>query len=125
MATPDGVERYLAALPIDRRHALEEIREAIRSMAPEAVEAIAYSMPAFRSRSGTFLMSYAAYKRHFSLFPASGAMRAALGEELAPYLAGRGTIQFPLGRPIPVDLVRKVVAIRVAEVADHESRKAR
>jgi uncharacterized protein YdhG (YjbR/CyaY superfamily) len=116
MTNPATVEEYLETLPPDRRDAIERMRRMIRAAAPEAVETIAYSMPAFRSHGGQFLVSYAAYKRHFSLFPASGAVVAALGAEIAPFLAGKGTIRFPTYRPIPVELVRKVVAIRLAEV---------
>jgi len=116
MTTPATVEEYLATLPADRRGAVEDLRRTIRAAAPDAVETIAYSMPAFRSQAGQFLVSYAAYKRHYSLFPGSAAMARALGDEIAPFLAGRGTIRFPADRPIPVELVRKVVEIRIAEV---------
>ncbi len=83
-----------------------------------ATETIAYDMPALRSPAGRFLVSYAAYKAHTSLFPASDAVVAACGAELTPYLSGRGTIRFPIGRPIPLDLVRRVVEVRWAENAD-------
>ena len=118
MATPANVDEDLATLPEDRRAALEEMRRTVNAAAPEAIETIAYSMPALRSHGGQFLVSYAAYKKHYSLFPASGEVVAALGEELAPYLAGRGTIQFPAGEPIPLDLVRRIVEIRVGENAE-------
>ena len=121
MATPANVNEYLAALPEDRRVALEEMRRTVNAAAPEATETIAYSMPALRSHGGQFLVSYAAYKKHYSLFPASGEVIAVLGDELAPYLAGRGTIQFPARDPIPLDLVRRIVEIRVRENADAQA----
>jgi uncharacterized protein YdhG (YjbR/CyaY superfamily) len=121
MATPTTVEEYLGTLTGDRRAAVETLRRTIREAAPEATETIAYSMPAFRSHGGQFLVSYAAYKNHYSLFPASGAVVEALGDELAPYLAGKGTIQFPARSPIPVELVRKIVAVRVRENAAHRA----
>jgi uncharacterized protein YdhG (YjbR/CyaY superfamily) len=96
---------------------VEVLRRTIRAAAPEATETIAYSMPAFRSHGGQFLVSYAAYKNHNSLFPASGAVVEALGEELRPFLAGKGTIRFPAGEPIPTALVTKVVAVRLEEIA--------
>jgi uncharacterized protein YdhG (YjbR/CyaY superfamily) len=117
MATPTTVEDYLDTLPSDRRAGVEDLRRTIRAAAPEATETIAYSMPAFRSRDGLFLVSYAAYKKHYSLFPASGAVVEALGEELTPYLAGKGTIRFAAADPIPTALVTKVVAARLAEKA--------
>ena len=122
MASPPTVEAYIAALPADRRGPLETLRRTIReaaSDATEATETIAYSMPAFRSHGGQFLVSYAAYKNHYSLFPASGAVVEALGAELTPFLAGKGTIQFPAGSPIPVDLVKRIVAVRLGENAAH------
>lgn len=114
MATPASVDDYLAALPDERRAAMEDLRRTIRAAAPEAVELISYQMPAFKS-AGRFLVSYAAFKRHYSLFPASEGVVTDLGAELAPYLAGRGTIRFPASEPIPLDLVARIVAIRVRE----------
>jgi uncharacterized protein YdhG (YjbR/CyaY superfamily) len=117
MTEPTTVEEYMAALPDERRGPMEELRQTIRAAAPEATETIAYQMPAFRSHGGQFLLSFGAYKNHYSLFPASGAVVEALGEELTPYLAGKGTIRFPASRAIPAALVKKVVAIRLAEIA--------
>ncbi len=117
MTDPSTVEAYLAALPDDRRIVLEELRATIRTAAPGATETIAYGMPAFRSHGDRFLVSYAAFKRHTSLFPASGAVVEALGEELTPWLAGKGTMRFPVDRPIPLVLVTRIVAIRLAETA--------
>ena len=74
-------------------------------------------MPALRSHGGQFLVSYASYKRHYSLFPASGAVIEAVGDELTPYLAGKGTIQFPADAPIPAPLVARIVKVRLAENA--------
>jgi uncharacterized protein YdhG (YjbR/CyaY superfamily) len=122
MATLATIEDYLATVPEDRRAGVETLRETIRSAAPEATETIAYLMPAFRSHGGQFLVSFAAYKKHYSLFPASEAVVAALGDELTPFLSGKGTIQFPADRPIPIDTVTKIVTVRVAENAAAERR---
>lgn len=119
MATYASVDDYMAALPEERRAPMEQLRDAIRSAAPEATEAIAYSMPAFRL-DGRFLVSYEAYKRHYSLFAWSDAMLAELGEALRPYAVGKGTIRFPANEAIPVELVTRVVAFRIREVAVHE-----
>jgi uncharacterized protein YdhG (YjbR/CyaY superfamily) len=116
MAKASSVEEYLDALPNDRRAAMDGLRATIRAAAPEATESIAYDMPAFRI-GGEFLVSYAAYKRHYSLFPASAAVIEALGDELTPFLSGAATIQFPASSPIPFELVRKVVETRLAEKA--------
>ena len=125
MGSPSTVEDYLDGLAQDRRARLEAIRQAARSAAPEATEVIAYGMPALRSHGRQFLVSYAAYKRHDSLFPASDAVVAELGDEIAPYLAGSGTIQFPLGQPVPVALVGKVVRIRWTQNEAKESDQSR
>jgi uncharacterized protein YdhG (YjbR/CyaY superfamily) len=122
MATATSVEGYIAALPEERRAVLEALRRTINAAAPEATETIAYQMPALRSHGGQFLVSYAAYKSHYSLFPASGAVIEALGEELTPYLSGKGTIRFAADKPIPVDVVKKVVKVRVAENAARDAR---
>ena len=122
MEEPTTVDGYLAALPDDRRAAMAELRQAARAGAPEATETIAYQMPALRSHGGRFLVSYDAYKNHYSLFPASAAVVEALGDELTPYLAGQGTIRFPAGKPIPVALVTRIVKVRFAENAAHDGR---
>ena len=83
MANPSTVDEYLAALPEERRSAVEELRRTIVTAAPEATESIAYQMPAMRSHGGQFLVSYAAYKAHYSLFPASDAVIEGLGENAA------------------------------------------
>jgi uncharacterized protein YdhG (YjbR/CyaY superfamily) len=117
MAEPTTVDEYLATLPAERRAAMEQLRGAVTAAAPEATESLAYKMPALRSHGDQFLVSYDAYKNHYSLFPASDAVVQGLGDELRPYLAGKGTIRFPADRPIPLDLVRRIVEIRLEENA--------
>ena len=116
MAKHASVDDYMAGLPDDRRSVMEELRRTIRAAAPDATEAIAYNMPAFRL-DGRFFVSYEAFKRHYSLFPWSDAMLEELGEELRPYAVGKGTIRFPADEPLPLDLVTRVVEIRNREVA--------
>jgi uncharacterized protein YdhG (YjbR/CyaY superfamily) len=116
MAKYQDVDEYMAQLPDDRRAVMEQLRSTIRSAAPDATEAISYNMPAFRL-GGRFLVSYEAFKRHYSLFPWSDAMVEELGEEMKPYAVGKGTIRFPADEPIPLDLVARIVAIRNREVA--------
>jgi len=117
MAGPTSVKEYLAALPEESRAALEKLRKTIKAAAPEATETIAYQMPAFKDH-GRFLVSYAAFKDHCSLFPASQAVIEAIGEELKPYLAGKGTIRFQANKPLPAALVKKIVKTRLEENAD-------
>jgi uncharacterized protein YdhG (YjbR/CyaY superfamily) len=114
MAAPTSVEDYMAALPEDSRAALEGLRKTIKAVAPEATETISYQMPAFKDH-GRFLVWYAAFKDHCSLFPASKAVLEALGEELKPYFTGKGTIRFHAGKPLPAGLVKKIVRVRIEE----------
>jgi uncharacterized protein YdhG (YjbR/CyaY superfamily) len=122
MAGPTTVDEYLAALSDERRAGVEQLRRTINAAAPEATESIAYLMPALRSHGGQFLVSYAAFKQHYSLFPASEVVIEALGDELTPYLSGKGTIRFPADKPIPVATVTKIVKVRYAENAEHAGR---
>jgi uncharacterized protein YdhG (YjbR/CyaY superfamily) len=117
MASPSIVDAYIAELPPERRAVMEDLRRTINAAAPDAAESIAYDMPTLRTRDGRFLVSYAAFKNHYSIFPASERVVSTLGDELIPYLAGKGTIRFPASRPIPLDLVRRIVETRVKETA--------
>jgi uncharacterized protein YdhG (YjbR/CyaY superfamily) len=116
MVRSADVDRYLAALPEDVRTVLERLRKAIKAAAPDATETISYQMPAFKDH-GRFLVSYAAFKDHCSLFPASYAVMQALGDELQPYLSGKGTLRFTADKPIPAALVKKIVEKRLEENA--------
>jgi len=119
------VDAYLETLDPPRRAVVQRLRQTVAAAAPDAVESIAYDMPAFRSHGGQFLVSFAAYRQHYSLFPASDNVVEALGDEIAPYLSGKGTIRFPANAPIPYDTVGKVVSIRLAEnAAKHAERPA-
>ena len=122
MSAPPTVDAYLATLPAERRAGIEAIRRTVNAAAPEATETIAYAMPALRSHGGQFLVSYAAYKRHYSLFPASERVIEELGAALAPHLSGSGTIQFRADHSIPHELIRKIVEIRFKENAAHAGR---
>jgi len=116
MAGPTSVEDYLAALPEEQRAALEKLRKAIKAAAPKATETISYQMPAFK-QDGRFLVSYAAFKDHCSLYPASYAVMETLGDDLEPYFSGKGTLRFQADRPIPAALVKKMVKLRLDENA--------
>ena len=115
MSGPSTVDEYIAAQPEARHHDLEALRSVVNAAASMASETIAYQMPALRL-NGQFLVSYAAFKSHYSLFPANHVVVAALGDELTPYLAGKSTLRFPADAPIPLDLVAKVVHVRVEEL---------
>ena len=118
MVAPTSVEDYLASLPAGSRAALEKLRKTIKAAAPEATEGISYQMPAFKDH-GRVLVYYAAFKDHYSLFPASTAVMEALEDELKPYISGKGTIRFEADKPLPAALVRKIVRARLKENAAH------
>ncbi|HET9672923.1 MAG TPA: DUF1801 domain-containing protein [Actinomycetota bacterium] len=108
------VESYLADCPPDARATLERIRAAVRSAAPSAEEKIGYGMPGFYL-DGHPLTYYAAFKAHCSLFPGSATVVKTFAEELRPYEVAKGTIRFPIGKPPPATLIRKIVKERIRE----------
>lgn len=114
MTIPATVDEYLAAQPDERRGALDRFRAEILEAAPDAVETIAYAMPAYKL-DGRFLVSFAAFKRHNSLFPASDGVIEALGDRVRPYAAGRGTFRLPLDGPA-AGLISEIVRARRAEL---------
>jgi uncharacterized protein YdhG (YjbR/CyaY superfamily) len=116
MQKPTTVDEYLSRVPADHRPLLDAMRATIRAAAPTSDETIAYGMPAFRL-NGRFFLSYSDFKEHVSLFPASGAVRAALGDELKPYFSGKGTLRFRVDRPLPTDLIARIIAVRLRETA--------
>lgn len=117
MDEPTSVDDYLAEVPDGPRATLEKLRQTIRAAAPEATETISYKMPAFRLH-GRFLVSYAAYKNHCSLYPASERVVEAGGDELQPFLSGKGTIRFTADNPLSTALVKKIMRARVQDCSE-------
>jgi uncharacterized protein YdhG (YjbR/CyaY superfamily) len=109
-----AVEAYLAKVPEPARTTLQKVRATIRSAAPmEATECISYGMPAFRYKGA--LVGYAAFKDHCSFFPMSAALIDTMADELKGYRTSKGTLQFPLDKPMTAALVKKMVKARVAD----------
>ncbi len=108
------VDAYLAAVPEPARSTLEKVRATIRSVVPpDATECLSYGMPAFRYK-GT-LVGYAAFKNHCSFFPMSAALIDQFEGDLKGYRTSKGTLQFPLDKPLPASLLKKMVKARVAD----------
>jgi len=117
-----SIDAYMAAAPPDRRALLEQLRAAIHAAAPDAEETISYGMPAF-AQDGT-LVYFAALKDHIGFYPTASGI-AAFQEELAAYEGTKGAVRFPLDRPLPLDLIGRIVRFRVEENRRQAADKAR
>jgi len=109
-----NIDEYIAGFPRETQLLLEEVRVLISEEAPDATETISYAIPTF-DLDGRHLCHFAAFKQHLSFFP-TGEGVDAFADELAAYKGGRGTVQFPYGKPLPTDLLRRIVRHRVAQV---------
>ena len=111
-APAQTVDDYLAALPDDARATLEKLRKVIKDAAPKATEVISYQMPMYKHHG--MLVGFAAFKDHCSFFPGANPV-ATHKDELKAYETSKGTIRFPIGKPLPAALVKKLVRTRIAE----------
>jgi uncharacterized protein YdhG (YjbR/CyaY superfamily) len=107
------IDEYIRTFPPEVQARLQKMRQTIRKAAPQAMEAISYQMPTFKLH-GRNLVHFAGYKRHIGFYPVPSGV-AAFKKELAPYVQGKGSVQFPLDRPLPYELVKRIVAFRVKE----------
>jgi uncharacterized protein YdhG (YjbR/CyaY superfamily) len=108
------IDEYIAEFPPETQTVLEELRTLVRELAPEAVETISYAIPTF-DLHGVHLVHFAGYARHVGLYPTPSGMEA-FAEDLASYQSGKGSARFGLDRPLPRDLITRIVEFRVAEV---------
>jgi uncharacterized protein YdhG (YjbR/CyaY superfamily) len=106
------IDEYIEDFPYEVRIILEKMRQAIQKAAPDAVETISYQMPAFKLNG--ILVYFAAFKKHIGFYPGSSGIDA-FKKELSIYKGGKGSVQFPLDKPIPFDLVKKIVIFRAGE----------
>jgi uncharacterized protein YdhG (YjbR/CyaY superfamily) len=109
---PKTIDEYIVMFPQNVQDILKKLRRVIRQSAPGAEETISYGIPTFKLKG--YLAHFAAYKNHIGFYPTSSGIEA-FKKELSSYKQGRGTVQFPLDKPVPFDLVKKIVAYRVRE----------
>jgi uncharacterized protein YdhG (YjbR/CyaY superfamily) len=122
MRKPTNIDEYIALFPESTQVLLEQVRSAIKKMAPEAEEVISYAMPAFKLEG--ILVYFAAYKEHIGFYP-TGSGIALFQDEISSYTSSKGAVQFPLDKPMPLDLISKIVKYRVNENIEKAKLKAR
>ena len=110
--TAAPIDEYISNFPPETQLVLEEIRALIRASAPDATEKISYAIPTFYLNGN--LVHFAGFSKHIGFYPGDSGI-AAFADELKPYKGGKGSVQFPLGQPLPADLIRRIVEFRVAE----------
>ena len=109
---PENIDEYIAAFPLEVQEILEQIRSLIRRAAPEAREAIKYQIPTYVLNGN--LVHFAAYKKHIGFYPTPSGIEQ-FKDELSAYKSAKGSVQFPIAEPVPLDLIEKIVRYRVAE----------
>lgn len=107
------IDKYITGFPIEIQEILQQIRAIIKETAPEVTESIAYGMPAYKT-NGKPLVYFAGYKNHIGFY-ATPSGHENFAKELSQYKQGKGSVQFPLNKPIPYDLIREIVKFRVEE----------
>ncbi|MGB7642133.1 MAG: DUF1801 domain-containing protein [Terriglobales bacterium] len=119
-----NVDEYIAAQPEAAQAVLGSMRSAIRRALPKAEEVISYKIPAYKL-NGAVILYFAGWKQHYSLYPAGDRLVAAFKQELAPYKISKGTIRFPLDKPVPGKLIERIAKRRAAESAKRDREKLR
>ena len=115
MADYTTIDEYLATIDDTKRSTLEQLRRDIHATVPDAVECISYGAPAFRLR-GKVVAGFAAFKTHLSYLPHSGSVLPQLSDELSAYGGTKSALHFPIDRPLPAALVRKLIAVRLKQI---------
>ena len=115
-----NVDEYVATFPRNVQVILQEMRQAVKEAAPEAEEVISYQMPAFKQNG--IVVYFAAFKDHIGFFPTASGIEA-FKEKLTDFKISKGTVQFPLSKPIPTELVKEMVRFRVKENLSKKGKK--
>ncbi len=108
------IDEHISSLPKETSDMVQSIRTLVHKVAPDAKECIKYGIPTFTLNNKN-LLHFAGYKEHIGFYPAPAGIEA-FAKELAPYKKGKGTIQFQLDKPLPLELIKKIVAFRVKEM---------
>jgi uncharacterized protein YdhG (YjbR/CyaY superfamily) len=117
------IDEYIATFPPEIQALLQQVRTTIKAAAPDAVEKISYQMPTFYLNGN--LIHFAAFKHHIGLYPAPSGIRA-FADELSVYVGAKGSVQLPLDKPLPLELITRMVKFRVAEnLAKAESKSSK
>jgi len=118
-----SVDEYLASKPEAVRRALKRVRSIVRKAMPGAEEVISYQIPAMRL-DGRVVLFFAGWKEHYSLYPSTDRLVAVFKDALAPYEVSKGTIRFPLSKPVPERLIERIAKFRVKEASERERARA-
>ena len=112
MQKPIDVDEYIAGFPKEAQKILQQLRAAVKGVAPQASEAISYGMPAYKLNG--MLLWFAAHTKHIGFYPRVSGI-AAFKKELSAYKGAKGSVQFPFDKPLPLSLIKKIVKFRLAE----------
>ncbi len=119
---PLNIDEYIASFPEEIQMILEELRQTIRRAAPEAEEVISYAMPAIKQNG--VLVYFAAYNKHIGFYPTASGI-ATFQSALSDYKTSKGAVQFPIGKPLPLNLVADIVKFRVIETKEKAEAKSK
>jgi uncharacterized protein YdhG (YjbR/CyaY superfamily) len=111
--TFNSIDEYIETFPEDTQKNLKELRETIKAAAPEASETISYGIPTF-TLNGKYLIYFAGWKNHISIYPIPTGSEA-FNKQISKYVEGKGTLKFPIDKPLPLKLITKIVKLKVAE----------
>jgi len=117
----NSIDEYIDTFPEDMQTILKQVRKTIKAAAPEAGERISYGIPTF-TLNDKYLIYFAGWKHHISIYPIPIGDDA-FNQEIAPYVAGKGSLKFPIDKPMPLKLITKIVKLKVAESLSRTDQK--
>src|SRR5262245_10986531 len=118
---PNSIDEYISTFPKDVQKILKQVRKTIKAAAPKSEEKISYGIPTF-TMNGKYLIYFAGWKNHISLYPVPVGDDE-FNKEVSQYVAGKGTLKFPIEKPLPLKLITKIVKLKVADSAKRSDKK--